>query len=188
MATPWARTASTDHKTIKSQNRGEETRQKTYFTYPGQLTGSAEQGVSRVLMIVSLNLENDLCDKSYSPKSPQSPSNMYYPIKHKKGLSMDGQAVSLQCATLSIMNRSQLSCGISCILGISSTFWSLKSTTSAWNCLQCAPGNFAKSQSHLSSSSTSQYKALWKPLCLPIQNSLLFSSKSGHFHTEQTAI
>lgn len=58
-------------------------------------------------------------------------------------------------------------------------------TTTAWNCLQCAPGISANSQSHFSSSSTNQYKALWKPLCLPIPSSLLFSSESGHFHTEQ---
>lgn len=53
-------------------------------------------------------------------------------------------------------------------------------------CYNCSSAK--TSQSHFSSSSKSQYRPVWKPLCLPIPNSLLFSSKLSHFHTEQTAI
>lgn len=60
---------------------------------------------------MSLNLENDLYDKSSSPKSSLSPSNLYYPKSAKKPLSMDGRVVSLQYTALPIMKRSQLSYG-----------------------------------------------------------------------------
>lgn len=47
----------------------------------------------------------------------------------------------------------------------------------SYNSLQC--GSSAKNQCHFSSSSTSHYKALWKPLCLAMQNSLFFPANQA---------
>lgn len=91
MATPWARTASAhsiDHNTMKTQYRGAQNDTKLTFTESAQLAGSARSVRSRPCSCdtVSLNLENDLYDKSSSPKSSLSSSSLFCPIKKTKRL------------------------------------------------------------------------------------------------------
>ncbi len=84
VATPWARTASThsaDHNTIKHDTE----EHKTHF-YRRCTACWLSRVKSRPCACdaVSLNLENDLYDKTSSPKTPPSPSNMCCPIKKKR--------------------------------------------------------------------------------------------------------
>ena len=105
MASPWARAASTHCTNLQYHNS--HNTEVFNFTYPGQPAGSSEFGVSHVH--VSTNLENDLYNKSSSPKTL-----LCHTPKTSKGeetLSLDGPLVFLQRAPLPNMRRSWLSYG-----------------------------------------------------------------------------
>lgn len=144
-----------------------------------QLAGSAVRRDQRALNTLTVNLKNDLYDESsfiqLSTEYTLRGWSNCFPAEH--------HSFYYHEITAEVWNIT------SCTLDISDTLRSLKSTTAVWNCLQCAPGNSAKSQSHSSSSSPTLIQSPVETLLLTHPTFFVVSySNSASFHTKQTAV
>lgn len=105
-----------------------------------------------------------------------SHSKTYKPLKWGETQSVDGPVVFLQYTALLIIKRSQPSYG-TLFHAYQTIHRNILITEVCYNCLRLPRARVTL----VHPAQAGWYRALWRPLCLPIQNSLLFSSKSGLF-------